>query len=533
MTDQDIVNTFLRSVNNGSFTTSSFFQHLQDSIPLSDLYEKSFNHWISVLDRWIKTMAPTTTRIKDGDAAQFAKDRKAFEVSVKIAQMPEVLDQYEEITPAARTVHANDLKRRIERLGAQHGRENQKRPRGESTHETPNAAPLPPYVEQEESNDADIPGLREMLNGGDVECADDLRIGERSLNVSHIIRSVVRDILLDEQVPLEAQVFSQYKVLRAISLRKGLVLQKVRPGPYSRYITHNDWAHLYEAVTQGDTLWAATARPASSALASASSLLETSILAGDEDESPEFRDIARDYRQCLETLYPHLSVDAPGPESEASFTAKFCSPHFNRLAKKIWRIQYDSTMNGRARPDITLSAQGRPLWLGELKSPYASNHLRRLELADGLLRALEHLKKDVAKYDWGDDIPSLMTCIAPDGLTFYLYRIEIRYPVYLFVQIGMIPIANSLENIANLPRCLMAVDELKKMLETHWTKIEKHRHRHAFETRAAVPLTPNNVKLLAALRTVYPEAVSPMKLVRKPSKKKLKDGKDSEEQEEE
>ncbi|KAJ3156242.1 hypothetical protein HDU86_004006 [Geranomyces michiganensis] len=55
--------------------------------------------------------------VNDGDAAQFAKDRKVFEVSMKIAQTPEVLVWYEEMTPVARSAHANDLKRRIARMG--------------------------------------------------------------------------------------------------------------------------------------------------------------------------------------------------------------------------------------------------------------------------------------------------------------------------------------------------------------------------------------------------------------------------------
>ncbi|KAI9104698.1 hypothetical protein DFS34DRAFT_208669 [Phlyctochytrium arcticum] len=147
--------------------------------------------------------------------------------------------------------------------------------------------------------------------------------------------------------------------------------------------------------------------------------------------------------------------------------------------------------------------------VGELKCPHASNGKRELELAEGLPRARQFLKADMSKYDWGMVAPSLVT----DGLVFSIYKVEIRGPLCMFLQLGRLPIVNCLDNTSNLPRSLNGFKELKNLLLRHHESLQKQRLRNVFQDIPTLPVTPNKGTLLATLREVYPCATSPTKTV--------------------
>ncbi|KAJ3163212.1 hypothetical protein HDU86_002381 [Geranomyces michiganensis] len=166
-------------------------------------------------------------------------------------------------------------------------------------------------------------------------------------------------------------------------------------------------------------------------------------------------------------------------------------------------------MVDRKRPDISIECDGKPLLLAELKGPYATSTKRTLELSSGLERARKVLKRMVEEYSWQGVTLQLLTAIAPDGVVFYIHRVEIRPGLYLFIELGKIPIASSIENIGKVPRCISGFKHLKSMLREREAIVAPLKRRHIFEGKAPAHVTPDTKRLRQDLRAVYPEATSP------------------------
>ncbi|KND03353.1 uncharacterized protein SPPG_02396 [Spizellomyces punctatus DAOM BR117] len=366
-----------------------------------------------------------------------------------------------------------------------------------------------------DEQDMEIPGLEKVLKGSDITLPNDLTIS--NVNCARLIRLVMRDILLDQQKPVHDRTFAKNDCVKIVSLKRGILLTKRLPEAYAPYITCQEWSQVYQSMAP-DTFWDVIAQSPSTSIVDAVHEFETSKINEEDSETcsiPPFSGLARDEAVALQALYSHVDMDAPEPEHEASFTSKYVMPHFNRLKQKRWKMLLDTTMVDRLRPDITIKAGSRPVLLVELKAPYAASSKRNLQLGEGLTRGLQFLKSDLVEYDWESQNPQIYTAIAPDGVNFQIYSIQIREQICFFVQLGKIPIVTCLDNIANLPRALVGFTHLRSIVARHVENIRSQSKRNVFHPPPEAHTTPDKSRLLENLRTVYPSAITPDKLVAK------------------
>ncbi|KAI8820883.1 uncharacterized protein EV422DRAFT_67086 [Fimicolochytrium jonesii] len=302
-----------------------------------------------------------------------------------------------------------------------------------------------------------VPGLEAVFKGKDEAMDDDLVLEE--VNISQLYRRLMRDIVLDQQRPAMRRSFRPNDALMAVALKRGLLVSRHLPTAYERYITREQWEEVYQHLAGADAFWhKGVTVPPSSALVSALQDIELSILDQDcgfftFDDKSGLQALDYEEQHMIRSIFPHLSMDPPTPQSEPSYTAKYIVPHFNRLKQPRWDIRFDSTMVDRQRPDIAITALGRPILLGELKTPHAQPGKRDLQLADGLCRALTHLKDDAKEFDWNGTLPTLYTMISPDGLYFQLFKVILHSNLTFYVSLGKIPVVTSAENLWFLSRC--------------------------------------------------------------------------------
>ncbi|KNC98090.1 uncharacterized protein SPPG_06500 [Spizellomyces punctatus DAOM BR117] len=359
----------------------------------------------------------------------------------------------------------------------------------------------------------EIPGLVDILSGRDTQLATDLQVA--GVNCSRLVRLVIRDIYMDQQKVENDRCFEESDPVSIVSLKRGLLVDRCMPSCYQPYVSIAEWSNIYRYFASDCEMWTPLVTPPRATLVQAVNSLEVAMLEDeiteDYEQEVDLGDLTSDERDALRSLYRHLHVKLPQRQSEASYTAKYCLPHFNRLVRnKRWDIAIDSTMADRKRPDITISAHGRIILVAELKGPFASSTKRKLELGDGLQRALRQLKADTLQFDWGEIQPRMYTAISPDGLCFHIYKVQIVDELCFFVQLGKVPIANSFENSANVGRCLMGFGALRNILNEHAKIIKDQPRRHVFQSLPSLPNTPDKSKVLADLRRVYPQAASPL-----------------------
>ncbi|KAJ3150761.1 hypothetical protein HDU86_006269 [Geranomyces michiganensis] len=166
-------------------------------------------------------------------------------------------------------------------------------------------------------------------------------------------------------------------------------------------------------------------------------------------------------KSVLRAVYPRLTTQKSFSKegSEASWIAKYHVPHFEQLVRdRSWRLEVDTTASDRQRPDLSVLAHGRRIFAAEVKTPFSTTSKRELPLQDGLLRARMALKAYVKAHNWGKDVPSLFTAIAPDGINFDIYKACLYGSIYTFCEIGCAPVTTSLYNMGNLA-CGLSVFE--------------------------------------------------------------------------
>ncbi|KNC97264.1 uncharacterized protein SPPG_07653 [Spizellomyces punctatus DAOM BR117] len=365
----------------------------------------------------------------------------------------------------------------------------------------------------------EIAGLQEVLKGANLKLEHDVIVA--NINCSQLIRQVLSDVLLDMQKPEGDQKFNQ-SVLMTVphvdaytvysTLKGGILVTRHLPEPYEKYLDTRNWAKLYHSIAH-ETLWDAVAAVAPPAIAAATHKFEIRKLVEEETEdSPDdmtFSELARDEAIPLEAIYPYVGADAPAFEHEPSYTGKYVTPHFSRLLSPRWKLYIDTVMNDRKHPDITIKTMDRIVLVAELKSPHATSTQRNLQLADGLERAMKLVKKDMLEYDWGQTPLQLITAIAPDGAVFHIYNVQIYEGLCFCVELGKIPIVNSLENVGNLPRCIAGFRRLKEILKASGERLCSQRARHTFQDAPNYPITPDKHGLLRDLRQVFPDALTP------------------------
>ncbi|KAJ3177532.1 hypothetical protein HDU85_005810 [Gaertneriomyces sp. JEL0708] len=386
----------------------------------------------------------------------------------------------------------------------------------------PSAAEEQEVAKEQEVALPDIPGLEDTLAGRDENRPEDVVIS--NVNVSRLCRLVLSDILLDQQQPSGERVFDPKDPLTTVTLKQGLLIRRNLPWAYEPYVSLEEWAALYKHVAGKESLWDKVAAIPSPDVQQVVHDLEMAKLNEELDgeiQNVDTKMLDSEEQLVVRSLFPHLDVSPPEPESEPSYTAKYVVPHFNRLKGKRWTVHYDTTMLERKRPDITISAFGRPLLVGELKSPHATSAKRKLQVAEGLSRALGQLKADARKYNWDNVVPSIYTCISPDGLHFQIFKVEMHAPITLFIPLGKVPIVTSLETLPLLGRCLIGFRHLRDILLDHAECIKAQRRRHSFQPPQVLPATPTAKGLLRQLRVVFPDAISPEKMRAKPKLEKI------------
>ncbi|KAI9099751.1 hypothetical protein DFS34DRAFT_678407 [Phlyctochytrium arcticum] len=270
----------------------------------------------------------------------------------------------------------------------------------------------------------------------------------RAVNISQIIRLVLRDIVLDQQEPANMRNFDDNEAVTQVTLKNGLLVTPVIPNQYACYIDRLTW-QAFIAKVASNHLWdSVTDIPTAEYLKVIQTLEKHILLEGEGLELSELSKLKADEQVVVQNILPHITVNPPPPESEPSHTAKYVVPHFNRLVGKQLKIKYDSTMLDRKRPDISITlGNSRPILLGELKSPHATTGKRALQLAEGLMRALAHLKDDSRRYDWGGKTPSIFAAIAADGIHFRIFQICYVSPHPVFIWIGQVPVVTSFETV--------------------------------------------------------------------------------------
>ncbi|KAJ3269721.1 hypothetical protein HK104_005069 [Borealophlyctis nickersoniae] len=334
-----------------------------------------------------------------------------------------------------------------------------------------------------------VAGLTEVLKGKSIVLRDDVKIAK--VNCSELVRLVLRDILLDGQKVPNQRKFSDSDPMKRI-------------------------------------IWEAVSAPAPPHVHNAAYVFEEAKLKEEEceDALPDFPDLKPDEVRCLEQLFPHIGADSPPPENEASYTYKYVTPHFNRLCRRRWKFLIDTTLVDRKRPDIRLEAYGRVIVVVEVKSPHARESQQNFQLGEGLERAMQFLKEDFKSHDWGETPPQLLTAISSDGVVFHVYNIQIIRSLCLCVELGKIPIVNSLENVANLPRCLAGFNRLREILHERAKVAGGQISRNPFQPAPACPATPDKSGLMRDLRKVYPDAVSPEKAEKRRRSKTIIEGRE-------
>ncbi|KAJ3178485.1 hypothetical protein HDU87_003559 [Geranomyces variabilis] len=304
---------------------------------------------------------------------------------------------------------------------------------------------------------AEIPGLDAVFTGRAVVLKDDVVIA--AVNCTSLLREVTKDVALDMQRS-DNQEFENDPI-KEITLKGGLLLTRF---PHRLYLM----LHNIDGVPP-------PLRRAGEDVPLAKFLKSLSNGADDAEQTVLVQILKRISKNPFSTT-----------ESEASWTSKYIVPFFELLKSETeGDIFIDTTLADRKRPDVTVVFGSRPLLVAELKGPNAPKARQKLQLQDGLERARIQLKALASSHLWptGQN-PQLLTAIAPDGATFFLYNVILDRSTYFFVELGYMPVVTSVYNAHNVYSALSAFGVFEGDIATAGVSVSKARQTIFTQPRA-------------------------------------------------